>query len=253
MEVRKRLKVILMRSCAATSSCCGDVCSGVAQLCWSASHRWSNQQQRNLLIKEYNLYRKGEMIKKKNKRSFQRKDKGKVFLNLQNCVKIPFMIPNFPQTFIFHLRLKWMRFTWLIITQAHHMQNLRMFQVEFKTPSKEFGRRQKSGWVKGRHQQLPVRGADIIGDITKGWCSDFFFVFFLEHCLRKVMSRRWFLCVGWRVGDTVLTWAHSLTGYFKVSTHRSDNRNNDRTKAEVTSLGSGIFERARRSSSRKRQ
>lgn len=43
-----------------------------------------------------------------------------------------------------------------------------MFQVEVKTSSPRLEGDKHQAGVKGRRQQLAVRGAGVIGDITKG-------------------------------------------------------------------------------------
>lgn len=84
-----------------------------------------------------------------------------VFFNLQNCVKMPLMIPNYPQTFYFSSPTA-VDETHMI---HHHTSNQR---VEVKTSSPRLEGDKHQAGVEGLRQLLAVRGAGVIGDITKG-------------------------------------------------------------------------------------
>lgn len=91
-----------------------------------------------------------------------------VFFNLQNCVKMPLMIPNYPQTFYFSSPTAVDETHMIHHHTSNQIKKPRMFQVEVKTSSPRLEGDKPQAGVEGRRQLLAVRGAGVIGDITKG-------------------------------------------------------------------------------------
>lgn len=169
---RRFLMCIVMKKHWATSDCRGDYRISIAQLCWLASRRWSNQQQRSLFIKENDSYTEDTMIKKKNN-LWKEKTAFKHVLNsiLLSLSYVENALNDFKFLFIYYLRLQRMNFTWLKKwNQIHLNANDTKTMVGVKGRSQTWLRVQASFVTSHKSDQevLTPLGGLAAGDRVKG-------------------------------------------------------------------------------------